>query len=492
MGSSRVGRAVLVGGFFGVVFASCAQGNQLMGVGGGGVGGGVPTTSTTSGKPDAGRSGQIGSACMTTSDCKEGSCMVIGTAKYCTTSCPPACPLGTYCSIVQGFALCVPDLGQQCEPCETASNCKLPSDACLTGPQGEQFCAEDCTIDGLCPSGYVCMNGATYESDGGVEGGAGGAGGAGGGAVGAGGGFGVGGAGGAGGGGPLPTTPTRWCVPQGSQSCPCDESRNGATSTCTITNANGTCTGTQTCDGKAGQYKGCTAKTPAAETCNGKDDDCDGLIDEGDPNSLCMAKGPPPLNATWACSNGACGLGACNMGFAAYPPGSKGCPCQVDTTEPNDTCAMATMVGPIDDTSAAPLVLTGTLSSDTDVDVYAFNTTDSDEAGMMTNSYHVAINFTQPMPNSEFVMDVERGGPCLDGPTGGGTAVTSYDWCVNAASATAGEAPCGPTAATHCTDHSSQYYVRVYRKPGVTGTCTQYQITVTGGGGSCDLTQTCP
>ena len=57
-----------------------------------------------------------------------------------------------------------------------------------------------------------------------------------------------------------------------------------------------------------------------------------------------------------------------------------------------------------------------------------------------------------------------------------------------------GEAPCGPATVNvpHCANHSSQYYVRVYRAAGVTGTCTPYEITITGGGGTCDLTQTCP
>ena len=115
---------------------------------------------------------------------------------------------------------------------------------------------------------------------------------------------------------------------------------------------------------------------------------------------------------------------------------------------------------------------------------------------MTTNSYHVAIAFTSPMPNNEFVMDVERGGPCVDAPTGGSTGIQSYDWCVNnsgtnASGTVLGEAPCGPSAVVHCTDHSSPYSVRVYRKPGVAGTCTQYSITVTGGGGPCDLSQTC-
>jgi hypothetical protein len=169
---------------------------------------------------------------------------------------------------------------------------------------------------------------------------------------------------------------------------------------------------------------------------------------------------------------------------------AAGCPCQVDANEPNGSCAAAKNVGMVQDVGGTPVVIDGTISSATNVDVYAFNTVDTPETG--TNSYHVSIVFSQPMPNNEFVMDVMRGAPCSDAPTGPTTNITSYDWCVNGTSANVGEAPCGPTAVHHCADHTSTYYVRVYRKAGVTPTCTPYEITVTGGGGTCDVTVTCP
>ena len=50
----------------------------------------------------------------------------------------------------------MPDLGQQCDKCQTAADCKLPSDACLTAPPGDNFCARDCTVDGMCPNGFTC------------------------------------------------------------------------------------------------------------------------------------------------------------------------------------------------------------------------------------------------------------------------------------------------------------------------------------------------
>ena len=48
---------------------------------------------------------------------------------------------------------------------------------------------------------------------------------------------------------------------------------------CDNTNADGTCPGTTLCTGVGGLV--CQGKTPSAEVCNGADDDCDSMIDEG-------------------------------------------------------------------------------------------------------------------------------------------------------------------------------------------------------------------
>src|SRR5205823_1013566 len=116
---------------------------------------------------------------------------------------------------------------------------------------------------------------------------------------------------------------------------------------------------------------------------------------------------------------------------------------------------------------------------------------DTAESG--TNSYHVAINFTAPTPNNEFVMDGERSKTCNDAPAGSATNITDYDWCVNGTGTdgmgkTIGEAPCTTTMGLNqpqCGDHSSHYFIHVHRKSSVTGTCAQYSILVTAAGGVC-------
>jgi hypothetical protein len=58
----------------------------------------------------------------------------------------------------------------------------------------------------------------------------------------------------------------------------------GNTTACSNSNQYGTCSGTQTCQTNH-QWGTCTARTPAAEACNGIDDNCNGQADEGLNNS---------------------------------------------------------------------------------------------------------------------------------------------------------------------------------------------------------------
>src|SRR5262249_2576949 len=161
----------------------------------------------------------IGSPCSNLTDCKMGTCIFVGSDKYCSTPCPPDCPAGTYCSMVNGMSMCVPDLGQECLPCATAKDCKLATDECLKPPPGDTFCARDCTPTGICPNGFTCMDKTTYM---------GGSGGADGGAPDAGKDSGAVDAGKPGSG------PTKWCVPNSGFSCPCDAKRDGIVHDCHV------------------------------------------------------------------------------------------------------------------------------------------------------------------------------------------------------------------------------------------------------------------
>ncbi len=505
--SSRLllGSVVSVGLLAAALSGGCAKGNTLTGAGGSGATGG-PGSGAGTNSGGAGAEGPVGAPCETKQDCPDGGeCVQVGNKKICTVACPPACPGDTYCTLIEGDSYCVPNLDQQCTQCAGSAQCKGITDECLTAPAGDKFCARDCTTMADCPTGFECVERTDYLGLGTGAGGDGGGGGAGGGtattssttstssttttATGT--------------TGSTTTTttttssstfpagiPHRYCVPTGAASCVCNEKRDGVTKSCAIKNEFGTCDGSESCDGDKATWVGCTAKTPSAETCNTTDDDCNGSADEADPNSMC---GGAPPHATWACNTGMCSLAACDMGWTQYPvgPAAAGCTCAVDASEPNDSCASPANAGSVTD-AGGPAQITGTLSSDTDVDVWMFDAVDTDE--VITNSYNVAIVLAQDEGSENVILDVIRGDTCTDSPTGAGSNITSYGWCVNGKSTDGlkGEAPCGEQEPVHCNNHTSKYFIRVRRKGGAPAVCTPYKISITAHGmDPCDMTQNC-
>ena len=130
----------------------------------------------------------------------------------------------------------------------------------------------------------------------------------------------------------------------------------------------------------------------------------------------------------------------------------------------------------------AEATITGTLSSDTDVDWYLINIKDAGEAG--TNSYHPQIVFDKN-PGDEFVFVALRGGDCMKEATS--PTLTSYDFCVNFKDGMVrGEAPCGDAdGLAHCNDNSSAYRIGVKRNPMKPKTCEAYSLKVRAAGGAC-------
>jgi hypothetical protein len=65
--------------------------------------------------------------------------------------------------------------------------------------------------------------------------------------------------------------------------CPADclvsACMEGSTRSCSVSNSFGSCFGTEQCQNNS--WVNCTASTPVAETCDGTDNDCDGVVDEG-------------------------------------------------------------------------------------------------------------------------------------------------------------------------------------------------------------------
>ena len=184
--------------------------------------------------------------CESNNDCVSGYCVVSATGKVCTKECSVDCPAGFACTLLQNTGsdstyLCLPKFVTLCEPCVANKDCSAEGDdGALCVPYGEggaagSFCGARCEADGDCPAGYVCKAGAVGE--------------------------------------------VSQCVVESGE-CACSQSAidNGLVTECFITNASGSCTGERACT-EAGLTE-CDAPDAAPEACNGKDDDCDGLLDE--------------------------------------------------------------------------------------------------------------------------------------------------------------------------------------------------------------------
>jgi subtilisin-like proprotein convertase family protein len=136
----------------------------------------------------------------------------------------------------QGDYACLPVTNNLCQGCETDTDCPVPGDRCLS-LDGARVCGYDCTAGnlhgtpaGTCPANFECVMGQCWPTTG---------------------------------------------------SCSCNEAaEHGATRLCAVSNASGTCFGQETCVATEG-WSACDARVPAPETCNGQDDDCDTLVDEG-------------------------------------------------------------------------------------------------------------------------------------------------------------------------------------------------------------------
>jgi len=241
----------------------------------------VPADAPDPGDTTAGADGTVaggfGAPCVGNVDCNSGWCVEGPDGFVCTSECVEDCPPGFDCRGVQSSSpdvvfICLPRVQRLCAPCQVDFQCT--GGACLE-LDGARSCAPACDAQSPCPTGYTC---ATDP------------------------------------GGDRPGT---FCLPA-SGSCACTPEAAGTQRSCSESNALGTCFGVETCDPELG-WSGCTARTPAPETCNGVDDDCNGLVDDG------LPVGEP-------CTLDAPGIGSCPGVAVCFGP--AGWVCQGTAPEP--------------------------------------------------------------------------------------------------------------------------------------------------------------
>ena len=208
-------------------------------------GGGEVDASDPSAWPPCDGAGSPGCTCAQGDDCASGFCVPTADGKVCTDYCwDSQCPQGWSC--VNGGSgpdvifVCASLHKELCRPCATGADCGGELGGwCLQRPDGlGSFCGADCDAERPCPSGYACEL-VPVGGD----------------------------------------TEVEQCVPtSGECTCSANATKQGASTPCTLTNELGTCTGARTCSPSG--LTECDAPPPAAETCNGADDDCNGIVDD--------------------------------------------------------------------------------------------------------------------------------------------------------------------------------------------------------------------
>ncbi|MCD6499567.1 MAG: DUF1565 domain-containing protein, partial [Deltaproteobacteria bacterium] len=185
----------------------------------------------------------FGEPCASNEECRSTYCLANPQGSFCTKLCEDGCPTGWECSRVpdphggSGTAdLCAVVENHVCQSCIKDQDCGAAgSHLCLPMQEG-QFCGKDCTY-ASCPDGYVCKDVSRPDGH-----------------------------------------PARQCEPTAG-TCVCSAVTDGMVRGCQRGNEIGTCHGYEVCSAQTG-WGICSAREPAAEDCNGLDDDCDGFVDE--------------------------------------------------------------------------------------------------------------------------------------------------------------------------------------------------------------------
>ncbi len=272
--------------------------------------------------------GCFGEPCQAGSDCLSGFCVDHMGSGVCTTDCIEECPAGFSCQLVSGLGpdmvnVCVSTFRVLCRPCATAADCVSATgqqDVCVDYGPGGRFCGGACDGDTACPEGYDCNE--VPDEKGSLS----------------------------------------WqCVPADGV-CTCSEKSVllGLSTPCEISNDAGACAGIRVCT-KLG-LSACDAATPAVESCNGLNDDCDGELDEDtcDDGNACTKDscggeggcGHQPLSGT-NCDDGDtctvtdhCEAGMCTGTLVACDDGNA---CTDDSCDGASGCKFSFNTVPCDD-----------------------------------------------------------------------------------------------------------------------------------------------
>ncbi|MCB9738295.1 MAG: DUF4215 domain-containing protein [Deltaproteobacteria bacterium] len=299
--------------------------------------------------------GGPGCPCAENADCDNNFCIETLQGRTCAIGCVQTCPdeAGFACTGVDSpggdiVTICVPRYGFLCDPCLSSTDCsmlgqtgkesgcfRMPLQDGADAPDEGAFCTVSCSADADCPAGYGCESATSTEGE-----------------------------------------SRKVCRPKddGGATVACNCSARAATkqlsTSCEAKSELGVCPGTRSCS-EAGKVSTCAAAAATKEACDGVDNDCNGVTDEGlcDDGDICTddscdgdkgacvnTPNTAPCDDTNACtSDDVCGDTGCKGTPVGVGPGSA-CddanPCTDDSCTPADGCQHKPHNKPCDDGSA--------------------------------------------------------------------------------------------------------------------------------------------
>ena len=222
--------------------------------------------------------GEAGAPCVTDSDCISGFCIPTSDGYKCTTVCEEECPFDWVCvlsveSLPDQVLICVPEFVSLCKPCMVNDDCLAAgadvSGKCATYGAAGNFCSVPCKENFDCPADYLCQE--TTDVTGQAFSG---------------------------------------CIVNG-QECQCAQYfvDEGAQTACFNQSEFGTCHGSRFCTSDG--LSSCDAEIPVQEQCNNMDDDCDEDIDEEMSLPECAKENQHGIcDGQYACIGGVLSCGA--------------------------------------------------------------------------------------------------------------------------------------------------------------------------------------
>ncbi|MDH5492755.1 MAG: MopE-related protein [Myxococcales bacterium] len=244
----------------------------------------------------------------------------------------------------------------------------------------------------------------------------------------------------------------------------------------------GVCTdGMQECDEtgmgvRCSTFPGGSLDRSSAESCDGLDNDCNGRIDDGDPESLCLSD---PIG------------GSCEAGACACPPGmvdldrtlGTGCECAlVPAADEGTSCEAAIDLGDLPDDGSLISVEGNALPADREL-WYRVRALDLPDAGC--DATHLRARFAlNPMDAFELIPFMggctEAEAPCGLGLEG----YSEFEWALDLRSTIdgvlTGQCPCGAQMmdTSECVDDTVEIFFQIRRRAGAAPSCDLFQLEI--------------